>query len=118
MPHPALEALFLFCKMTFGTLISLAVAGIKRASARKILNSALTPAGRSVNRRRCRRRCAGLGLGLGFYRGQNWGAGRWDLGNPLVEYFSNPAVIRIAWKLPVLLCWADTCTKGSRGDPA
>lgn len=113
MLHPALEALFLFCKMKFGTLISLAVAGIKRASGRKIFNSVLTPAGRSVNMRRCWRRRAGLGLGLGLYRGQNWGAGRWDLGNHLVECFSNPAVIRIAWKLPVLLCWADTCTRGS-----
>lgn len=117
MLHPALEALFLFCKMKFGTLISLAVAGIKRASGRKIFNSVLTPAGRSVNMRRCWRRRAGLGLGLGLYRGQNWGAGRWDLGNHLVECFSNPAVIRIAWKLPVLLCWADTCTKGSGGEP-
>ena len=54
-----------------------------------------------INHEGCQRRGAGLWVGLGLY--QNWGAGQCDLENHLVEYFSNPAVIRIAWRLPLLL---------------
>ena len=55
------------------------------------------------NHEGCQRRGAGLWVGLGLYQSQNWGTGRCDLENHLVEYFSNPAVVRIAWRLPLLL---------------